>query len=46
MSSSKIFQMKIDNITDFSPLEESVEWRNGYECRSYTCLPELNGLRV
>lgn len=46
MASSKIFQMKINNITDYSSLNETILFKNDFEYRSYVCLPEIDGLRV
>lgn len=46
MSSSKIFQMQISNITDYAPLQEKKEKIGEYVYKTYINLPEINGLRV
>ena len=46
MASSKVFQLKINNITDFCPVKESQHFDNNFVFKKYTNLPEIEGLRV
>lgn len=46
MASSKVFQMKINNVTDFALLDEVINEDETFEFRSYINLPEDDGRRV